>query len=366
MRTKIFIGALVAVFLLSFVMVVKNAKADGILFPFITKSDSVSTIISVVNTAAVAPDTNQGLHYQYWYKKTTANGQCEGCESYSFRRPTSKDDIVCFDASGNINDGMALYDEEARYNDDGFDLNVEAPRRAFLIVDNDDLVNTAADGTIYGEAMVLELAGGSAWGYVAYNPEGQADNDYQDGNDVLGEVIGVYAVNNNEQTQVVLLSPDQGTTRFFLTPICDNVTATGQRDGDLDGQMFFFADEPGMFDNDENVIDFSKKKDVVCTAGADLEHLIGEGAFNEFCDTGGQGWAYVRVTDNVAASCSEVQNDEGADISGMMIGKLKYSTAGITFADTTIPGTLNNFVLLRDSSSHCSGGGINIMHNEVY
>ncbi len=355
MKIRIFIGALVAAFLLSSGMVVKDAKADSILFPWVAKGGAVSTLISVVNTADLEPDEDQQIHYQYWYKKTTDNGQCEVCENYSFTRPTSKDDIVTFDACGNINDGKALYDEEARYDDDSFHLKVESPRRAFLIVDNDELED-AEDGTLYGEAMVLELAGGSAWGYVAYNPVGEDPNNFEDGNDLLGEVIGT-----TEMTQTVLLSPDQGTTRFFITPICNN--ATSQRDGDIDGQMYLSAwEEQGMYDNDENVIDFAKKKSVVCTAGADLEHLIGEGAFNEFKDTGGQGWAYVRVTGNVPESCSEVQNDD-ADCSGMMIGKLKYTTNGITFSDTDVPGTFNNFVLLRDSETAAGGGGINSIHN---
>lgn len=358
MKTRIFIGALgalVVAFLLSFGMAVKNAQADSILFPWIAKGGCVSTLISVVNTAEMDEDRNEELHYQYWHKITPCNGQCERCTCYSFKRPTSKDDIVTFDASGNISDGKALYGEEDYYEGKKFRLNVEAPRRAFLIVDNDDL-DCNEDGTIYGEAMVLELSGGAAWGYIAYNPDGDSNDSFADSNDVLGEVIGL-----GEMTQTVLLAPDQGITRFFATPICDSKNS--QRDGDIDGQMYLTAwEEQGIYDNDENVIDFCKKKNIVCTAIADLKHLIGEGAYNEFKDTGGQGWAYVKTTANVALSCSEVDNED-TDCSGMVIGKLKYTTAGITFGDTEVPGTFNNFLWLRDSSSWCGGSGINDIHN---
>jgi predicted cobalt transporter CbtA len=55
---------------------VKDASADALLFPWITKSSTVSTLVSVVNTTNIdATAAADQLHYQYWYKQTTANTQ---------------------------------------------------------------------------------------------------------------------------------------------------------------------------------------------------------------------------------------------------------------------------------------------------
>src|SRR5208337_4918953 len=107
----IFIVALVAVtVLLSFGAAVKDAKADVIMFPWIVKSPTISTLVSVVNTAEAVGGAdslnNPVLHYQYW-GKDGSTGQTDVCNDVHFERPTSKDDIVMFDAAGNMNSGQA-------------------------------------------------------------------------------------------------------------------------------------------------------------------------------------------------------------------------------------------------------------------
>ncbi|MGO9614743.1 MAG: hypothetical protein ACLPX5_17150, partial [Dissulfurispiraceae bacterium] len=101
-KPMIFIAALVALtVLLSFGAAVKDAKADAILFPWIVKSPTISTLVSVVNTAEQVGGNqalnNAVLHYQYW-GKDGSTGQTDSCSEFDFNRPTSKDDIVMFDA----------------------------------------------------------------------------------------------------------------------------------------------------------------------------------------------------------------------------------------------------------------------------
>ena len=369
----VLIAILAVVLIFPFALNVEKADADSILFPWITKSNSVSTVLSVVNTAQ-GDGSAEVLHYQYWYKKTNSNGQSEKCDNISFKRSTSKDDIVTFDVAGNMNSGKALFNDPGAgtwmggptYGNSPFDLNVASPRRAFLLVDNntDAFVNdgTNEDGTLYGEAMLIELAGGAAWGYIAYNAVGgetlsqNADVLFNDVKDVLGEVIGV-----TETTQTVLLPPDTITTRFFMTP----VNTTSQRDGDTDSDIQLCidpdnaggCDEGGIFDNDENKIDFEKVKDIRCTSADDLEDLMTEASFNTFQATGGQGWTYI-ITD-----VSPVTPD---DADGMVLGKLEYTTTGVTLDGVAVPGTLNNFVWLRDNESIVGELGINDIHNCVF
>lgn len=84
--------------------------------------------------------------------------------------------LVTFDAACNINGGQALFNDPSPYGGASFCLNEASPRRAFLLVDNNtpqfvtDGVNL--DGTLYGEAIVMELQSGAAWGYIAYNAWG--------------------------------------------------------------------------------------------------------------------------------------------------------------------------------------------------
>ena len=80
--------------LLSFGIVVKDAKADAILFPWVTKSASVSTLITVLNTAGIAAPgvylvsgVPLLLHYEYHFKATTDNVQTEVCSEYDFQDP---------------------------------------------------------------------------------------------------------------------------------------------------------------------------------------------------------------------------------------------------------------------------------------
>src|SRR4030065_1739607 len=106
------------IFLSSPIITVKFARADAILFPWVVKSQSVSTIISVANTAGIGGTYEYQsipfrLHYQYWYKLTTANSNTETCTNHSFNQDTSKNDVVSFDAAGNITEHTTLCEHSA-------------------------------------------------------------------------------------------------------------------------------------------------------------------------------------------------------------------------------------------------------------
>jgi hypothetical protein len=419
MRSKVLVSVLVAICMLFAFGIVKNAQADQLLFPWIVKSTSVSTIISVVNTSGSNLGWNyqgvdQLLHYQYWYKLTTANGQTEGCTNQSFKRPTSKDDLVIFDASANISDGKPLFGDTVRYGDQSFKLSAEGPRRAFLIVDNDTpyytLNSINADGTLYGEAMVLEIAGGAAWGYIAYNASGGGESSRQqtspvnmsDGLDLLGEVLGGKAVGTDiipgavndvealgrrgqgEVTPVVILPATalgaNFITKFFTTPI-DNAgtpaNATGgfgndngaldQRTGNANAKIQFIYNPTdgefygGLFDDDEKPIDFNKSKNIVCTSADSLRDLMTEGAFNDFAATQGPGWTMIDIQTGDLDANANLKLDNPTD--DMIVGKLEYTTGGATFDSYTMGGTFNNFNWIRNSQTVAGDGGINNVRN---
>lgn len=379
MKSKAFLAVLVALaMLISFGLSVKEAKADAILFPWVVKSSAVSTLISVVNTAGVDgidDPYDLRLHYQYWYKRTTANGQTEVCDPVSFKRPTSKDDIVTFDAAGNINGGKALFNDPSPYGGASFQLNVTAPRRAFLIVDNNTpafvRAGTNVSGTLYGEAIVLEIAGGAAWGYIAM-PASDGVKSSQSAQVFFNnppKVIDSGTLPRPAQwTVTTLLPPDNASTKFFVTPIDltanGDDTAAGQRKGNANVRVQLLVSEPahpdgfygGLFDNDENVIDFVRIKNIVCTSADDLSAFISEGAWNLFKATGGQGWTVIRTrAGNIDQSPvnATADNPETAAV----IGKLEYTTGGMTIDGKAIPGTFNNFQWLEISEVENYIGG---------
>ena len=336
MRGKIIIISILIALLLSSGNLAGKAYADAILFPWILKSNTASTLISVVNTGGlpyVGYSENGNpllLHYDYRYKASTANGDTEQCNEYDFNRPTSSNDIVSFDASGIMGDGKALFNDSGPYNDQGFLLSagIAAPRRGFLIVDNNTpLINQLeqnGDGTLYGEALIIDTEVGMTWGYTAYNARftGEADQPYDpvyfnDRLDYQGEVIGA-----TEAGRTVILPPSEFSTKFYVTPIGMN----GQRYGDINTKVFLSYGDPesdgsfygGMFLNDEQPISFTTKKNVVCTTALRLDELIPSAAYAAFTGTGGQGWAYIKTEEG------NVEGNQNQS-SQAVIGKLEWN-----------------------------------------
>jgi hypothetical protein len=348
----------------SLFVIVKSVSADAILFPWVVKSQSVSTIISVANTAAGIggsfeyQSTPFKLHYQYWYKLTTANADTEICTNHSFQQNTSRNDLLSFDAAGNITGDNTLFQDASPYDSEqNLGLVVNGPRRAFLIVDNNTYAfvlygNSNIDRTLYGEAIILELSGGAAWGYTAYNARSQgvaaspsAQVYFTDGNDYQGEVIGP-----NERGITIILPPYVFITKFFVTPI----SAIGQRTGDANVrvQLVIDGNVGGIYDNNENPIDFTKKTEVVCTAAITLDGIITPGVYEFLNSTGRQGFAYIRT------DFGTVQQNSSAQA---VIGKLEYNEqngihlSGISnvgkSAENSSLTWINNFIWIRSSDS---------------
>jgi hypothetical protein len=143
-----------------------------------------------------------------------------------------------------INTGSALFNDQparhgnATYVPNTFDMD-SAPNKAgaFFIVDNNNTAcfDDADYASLYGEAMVIQLAQGAAWGYVGYNgigggPGGPASEPklgFNDGLDMQGEVLRSprffdVATSDGEELEVtptVLLPTSVFTTKMFVTPV---------------------------------------------------------------------------------------------------------------------------------------------------
>ncbi|NJN46343.1 MAG: hypothetical protein HC808_07575 [Candidatus Competibacteraceae bacterium] len=92
------IATAVAVGLGASVVGMSAAQADEILFPYVVVSNTVTTLLSVVNDADELDRRVDQLHYRYYYKSgANAENKGAGCVDVDVRRPSSPNDVVTFD-----------------------------------------------------------------------------------------------------------------------------------------------------------------------------------------------------------------------------------------------------------------------------
>lgn len=255
---KLILALMLSVFVLG--LGATSAMADSIMFPWVSKNTNVTTLISVVQTSEITATCRQNaqntaqLHYQYWYKPachpSSPAGTCVAnltgiCEEHDIFVPTSQNDIVSFDAAGNMNTGKPLFNDYPGYRgtvDYGTNVDfslatvIESSARAFLLVDNNnDCFSDWDEATLYGEAIIFELDNGAGWGYVAYNgvgggmygPNDEPTLGFMDGADLQGEVLRSPRWDDStdsdegeelEATPTVLLPLQKFKTKMFMTP----------------------------------------------------------------------------------------------------------------------------------------------------
>ena len=336
-----------------------SAQADSVLLPWVIKDKSISTIITLVNTANPDP-MKVRFHLLYWYKASTKNEQTEKCEEVDFCVPTSYNDILVFDAAGNFNHGAPLFGDTAVHGTkyttvqgDALSLPVDGPRRAFLIVTNEIYTSEncgaaplmGGENTIYAEAMVVDIANGAAWGYDGYNPQNALSwMDFSDnGTDALGQVV---ASNNGEYAFLTIMPPSVLTTRMFVTPVAANMTQVGAGQVGVAAQLYcdIGSNLGGMYDYDERCISFDTVKGVICTDGSDVSTYVSSGAWIIFANTRAEGWAYLSLPNRNVTTSTGIQVPTTRQAA---IGKLEFTASGTSIDGTSIGGALNNFIWLR-------------------
>jgi hypothetical protein len=327
---------------------VNNASADAILFPYVAASNSVVTIASVVNT-----DVKNELYIRYFYKPTSLS-HTSTCGLTQRTIDTSQNDIVSFEVNGFFEDTFAdttggpLFNDPASnvsYLNDNFTMGpLSVPRRAFLIVDDND--NNGEN--LYGEAILMETNGGAAWGYRAYNPANDtgywAIFDATDPalpgvtNDVLGEALD--SSNNTDEAPVTLLPAYEWMTLFFVTPLEDtnqhmctdcNVYINLTRDS---GGV-----NTGVYDRDENPLVGSNYINVVCVSGVSLSEILPASVLAVVGVEGG--WGYF----DVDAGSGTSHNEDAA-----VVMKLEYNMVNYIspLFSNSFTGLVNTAVWIRN------------------
>jgi len=344
LRAFFTIFAVVAL-LLSFGAVRDEARADAIFFPYVVTSDTVATIVSVVNHTSAS----SVLHLAYYYKKTSDNLNLDCCNEINFEVPTTFEDVVSFDINDQVAaNGGPLFNDATDYAGANFGMGITKPRRAFLIVDN--RISYGAD-SLYGEAMVVELGSGAAYGYRAYNSRdnNHLNPDFTNAEEVHGEVLASY-----ERTPITILPPTEWQTSFTVTPV--GTDGGGQDYIGYDAVFQLYGvDSTGrqviaMWDRDENPLSGGIPQDVVCVGSIklDMNTLLSEGSYNRIKNQGGWSFANVEMgTKGKAAGCDAVNAIYAVDEAVVM--KFEYNL-GSAIGGIAVPGVVNTNLWLEDNT----------------
>jgi len=244
-------------------------QADHLLFPFVVANpDSVVTLISITNMAS----TYGYLRYRYFYKSATDSDECQ---EYEFIRSTYPGDIVTFDVSGTLGGGAPLNNDPDRY-EGKFSLpySTQAVRGYLLVNHYDKDTKTAPKegaSTLMGQATVMEIQSGSAWGYQAVN-DTKADEKPD-----FSKSGGVIGTDQSVPFTFQPPAPNQWTTKFFVTPVGADMTgASGQ-----------YSSRLKLTIHNQNSADMAS--DITCTGAIDFADVMSASTLRNVENTGGWG-----------------------------------------------------------------------------
>ncbi len=341
-----------------------QSNADTILFPYIASDGvNVTTIISVVNKA----DSANYLTYIYRYKAGNAALDA-GCTTQSFTRPTHTNDLVTFDVSGIFSSGNAMYNDPDAYGG-AFGLNPSNPIRGYLLVthsnasgsriDVSDSSISEAERTLYGEAVLLDITSGAAWGYTAQNDMDQGFYIEMDDLHAINEGFGGTNYYAGEGCPFTFFPKNVWTTKLFVTPIAFNSTTQPDLRSDLTATIKLItakdssqphlqdtgscgtspcSETEGVFSRSGTVVPKSSGLGgtlVKCVGAINVYDLMDSTQRSQLENTGG--WAILYSENTSTASLSD---------SYVNVFKLEY-----VYNNATYGGTNNNAVLItRDET----------------
>jgi len=314
------------------------SHSDDILFPMVISSNTVTTLLSVVNSGST-----ETLHYRFYYKTLETQ---DACEEVNFKQPSSPNDLVTFDVSGVFGDSTGvLFEPTTSITYRPFSpFKSVKPVRAFAMVDSNDSQTPHPDQSLSGEALVIDFTNGSFWGYIAMNAlpiNGVTANrsvvvgnpfDFSDRVERAGEVL----TQNSKGVTTSILPFEAGTeTAFLVTPIA--TTSPFQLSGSTSTTLGLrIPEENGlaagvMFDRDENPFSGVQDKQVTCVGRVDVGSLLSEATKQYLQDLGG--WTSVKPTSGQAIVFKLEYNDS-PEFAGVPLGV----------------GSVNNAIWLREGN----------------
>jgi hypothetical protein len=230
-------------FVLLFAYGAQNADAqDGILFPFFSSGGGDMTFIQVINTQATSPTTAQGkLAYTYVY-----NTKTETCQHFDDKGNTSLNDIFLYEVTGQIAGQLLPGDTTST----SAVLTV-SPATGFLVINQDTGFATGTgEGTLFGQAFVVNVNSGTVFAYNAINDPNETD-------------FFAFWEEADWEHYLTFMPTTIATTTYLFFPIYNY-------DLTVDGNQFFDAvvrigdDNDGVFNNNESLKSGAKDIPVGC------------------------------------------------------------------------------------------------------
>ncbi|MBK1722430.1 hypothetical protein [Thiocystis violacea] len=342
------------------VSAVGAAQAGTAFWPYAALSETVTTIVSVINTSdynwssgGAANGTGaagDNLHYRFYYKSgTAANDKLAKCEEYDEYLPTSYNDLQTIDLSGHFgaetsgvlfNDPSINNQWQQSGRDYAFGRNV-LPARGYLFVDTYD-GPTARSESLSGEAFVFEFGSGAAWGYQAYH---WYTSDYR------------WAASASP-SNVSIMPFTEITTAFFVTPV--DWDQAPDFANDYRARVEFVTTSRGdLYDRDENLISGTVPQDVVCVARVDAADMLSDGTLARLEDGGwaklwnyrvknggAAGWVPAVFDPQQSDGLSAASSARSAD-AGAVVIKLEYNLGGTINGESSgTNGVFNNAIML--------------------
>lgn len=366
-----------------------NVRADATLFPHVVVSDTVTTIVSVINTTdelygftgeALGRDERDGkgfLHYAIHYK--AADDNAAPCMEFNTYLPSSINDVQTIDLGAEDGSGVLFEPAPKMVINQGYDyaLGTQARTnladgkalRGYLLVDN-AMSDSNSDGydedepTVFGEAFIVEFGVGATWGYTAFSkqddsrdPEaGVFDNefDFEDAASLSGYPVQV----------LPLAGPEAVISAFMVTPVINPRAPRGESWANSDMsenpnqntvQLYLstssdrdatWETQKGLFDRDEGKKSGAIVKSVTCVGRVPITSLISDNfTANNALANGGWGrlkngtvYTYQSNNGGVSSSTFTAREEDAA-----IIYKLEYGTE---LNGLDVGGTWNNAILI--------------------
>jgi len=276
-----------------------------LLYPFfVVNAPNVTTFITEINPFFNGDpgDPAEFNHYQYHFKNATA-AATDACQAYSTFGHTSTNDIVTFDVSGFISTEPLLQDTTSG-SAGGLGLNLNPPGNLIghlLIINQGPGINGVE--THYGEALIADIANGGLWGYLA-------DSIFED-DDALNRLGDAHVLPTGTRRPVHLLPTSVATTDFIVTPVgTAMITSSTNRTALQMQQTSNFGNEfprdyggpvpnppsfpaGGVYDRNENPLDFVLRPGVRCVGILTYTDLISAGVLANPVWNKQGGWAWL-------------------------------------------------------------------------
>lgn len=227
--------------------------ADVAMFPYIVSSPSVTTILTIIDRGRSStgrynndgrPSSSGGfLHWRMNYKQGDTVDNAAPCNKFKdVYMPTNPGGIISVDVSGrftnNVPNGV-LFDDDTGYDEPLIEDTTLPTRGVFFANNSDDHVDVPPagtndytrnyepderaientySGTVQGEAMIFEYAGGAAWGYSAELKD-SGNND--DRTDFSFTNLASTGVTGKPWPLVAFMPLDEVTTKLAIIPVDD-------------------------------------------------------------------------------------------------------------------------------------------------